>query len=86
MDRTRMRTTTDGLPYYCKACGAGWNEYGACDDVACELEPSSRSEARRTRDRPAGGNPGGMQCQECFEIFIGAEWHDYCAVCEERRS
>jgi hypothetical protein len=41
-----MRTLTDGLPYYCKTCGAGWNEYGACEDVACELESSADALAR----------------------------------------
>jgi hypothetical protein len=41
-----MRTTTDGLPYYCKTCGAGWNEYGACEEVDCELEPRDDALAR----------------------------------------
>lgn len=25
--------------------------------------------------------PGGMECEECNVIFIGAEWHRICAVC-----
>ena len=32
------------------------------------------------RDRPAR-NPGGMECEKCGAIFIGEEWHVYCAVC-----
>lgn len=35
---------------------------------------------RITRDRPAK-NPGGMQCEKCDEIFIGEEWHVFCAIC-----
>lgn len=41
-----MRTTTDGLPYYCKACGLGWNEYGACEELECELESAETALAR----------------------------------------
>ena len=41
-----MRTPTDGLPYYCKTCGLGWNEYGACEEVDCELETRSEAIAR----------------------------------------
>lgn len=25
--------------------------------------------------------PGGMECEECNVIFIGAEYHRICAVC-----
>lgn len=32
------RNPQDGEPYYCTFCGAGWNEYGACEDVRCVLE------------------------------------------------
>lgn len=46
-------------------------------------EPVANSE-RINRDRPAT-NPGGMQCEACDEIFIGEEWHSYCAVCEALR-
>lgn len=35
---------------------------------------------RQKRDRPAN-NPGGMQCERCDEIFIGEEWHAFCAIC-----
>ena len=38
---------------------------------------------RAKRDRPAH-NPGGMQCNRCFEIFIGEEWHEYCAICVQQ--
>lgn len=37
---------------------------------------------RATRDRPAR-EPGGMVCDECGEIFIGADWHAYCGLCVE---
>lgn len=37
---------------------------------------------RTQRDRHAK-NPGGMDCQECGEVFIGEEWHQYCAICIE---
>lgn len=33
-----QRDHTDGEPFYCVFCGSGWNEYGACEDVRCELE------------------------------------------------
>ena len=26
-------------------------------------------------------DPGGMECEECGVIFIGAEYHRICAVC-----
>ena len=26
-------------------------------------------------------DPGGMECEECNVIFIGAEYHRICAVC-----
>lgn len=32
------RLPIDGEPYYCVFCGSGWNEYGACEDVRCQLE------------------------------------------------
>lgn len=39
------------------------------------------TEERAKRDRLAK-NPGGMQCENCDEIFIGEEWHAYCALCQ----
>ena len=38
---------------------------------------------RAKRDRPAH-NPGGMVCEGCSEVFIGEEWHVFCAICIER--
>lgn len=35
---------------------------------------------RAKHDRPAT-EPGGCECMTCGVIFIGAEWHDECAVC-----
>jgi hypothetical protein len=32
-------------------------------------------------DRPAYGNPGGCECMKCGVIFVGAEHHEFCAVC-----
>jgi hypothetical protein len=41
------------------------------------------------RDRSAI-NPGGMQCEDCDEIligiFIGEEWHSWCAICTAKRA
>ncbi len=33
------------------------------------------------RSRPTS-EPGGCECMECGCIFIGAEWHSHCAVCD----
>jgi hypothetical protein len=38
--RKDVRTPTDGKPFYCVFCGSGWNEYQACEDTRCELEPA----------------------------------------------
>lgn len=46
------RTTTDGYPFYCETCGAGWNEYGACEDVACKLESSEKALTRSVPSLP----------------------------------
>jgi rubrerythrin len=35
-------------------------------------------------DRPTS-EPGGMECQTCGVIFVGAEWHYDCAVCDAKR-
>lgn len=35
---------------------------------------------REKRDRPAT-NPGGMICDQCGNVFIGEEWHMFCAIC-----
>jgi len=47
-----MRTITDGLPYYCNACGLGWNEYGACEELECELESEEAAIARSVSTLP----------------------------------
>lgn len=36
----------------------------------------------KSRDRPAA-NPGGVDCQQCGCIFVGEEYHRFCAVCIE---
>lgn len=32
------RTPYDQKPFYCVTCGAGFNEYGACEEIDCKLE------------------------------------------------
>jgi hypothetical protein len=47
MDRQMgERDPRDGKPFYCAACGLGWNEYGACEEMDCELE-SQEAAAQR---------------------------------------
>lgn len=46
------RTTTDGFPYYCVTCGAGWNEYGVCESLDCLLEPAEDALKRSVPDLP----------------------------------
>ena len=36
-------------------------------------------------DRPTS-EPGGCICDECGKVFIGAEWHSLCAICNVRRA
>jgi hypothetical protein len=51
-DRQRgFRDFKDGEPFYCKLCGMGWNEFGACEEPDCELE--SKEEAMK-RYQPTG--------------------------------
>jgi Zn finger protein HypA/HybF involved in hydrogenase expression len=38
---------------------------------------------RAKRDRPAK-TPGGMHCERCNEVFIGEEWHQFCAICVQQ--
>ena len=40
------RDPKDGQPYYCSVCGMGWNEYGACEEVDCELESAESAQKR----------------------------------------
>lgn len=35
-----------------------------------------------TRDRPAE-TPVWRQCERCKTVYVGAEWHVFCAVCIE---
>jgi len=47
MNRKRgFRDSKDGEPFYCTTCGAGWNEYGACEEVDCALESKEAAMAR----------------------------------------
>lgn len=41
-----MRNIYDGEPYYCQLCGAGWNEFGACEQPDCKLESKASAEKR----------------------------------------
>jgi hypothetical protein len=36
---------------------------------------------RSAKDRPAA-EPGGCECTRCGVIFIGAEWHELCGICD----
>ena len=44
------RNPFDGRPFYCVTCGAGFDEYMACEDVQCELEPASEALHRLEKD------------------------------------
>ncbi len=37
----------DGRPFYCKTCGLGFVEWGACEEVECELESTDEAQARK---------------------------------------
>lgn len=45
----------------------------------------SSTETQVSRDRPTDA-PGGCECLNCGCIFVGAESHEYCAVCEQNRN
>jgi hypothetical protein len=52
----------DGKPYYCVACGLGWGEFIACEEVDCELESEVEAQKRAAEPDdcdaipdPAGG-------------------------------
>jgi hypothetical protein len=36
----------DGKPFYCALCGAGWHEYGACEEPDCALETEAQAKVR----------------------------------------
>ncbi len=40
-----------------------------------------RANQRRPDGDRSTDEPGGMECENCGCIFIGAEWHSLCAVC-----
>jgi len=44
---TEERTPTDGLPYYCILCGAGWTKYNQCERTTCILEAMETARARQ---------------------------------------
>jgi len=46
---------------------------------------STESAAMNKRDRDAR-NPGGMECERCGCIFVGAEWHTICGECVDAAS
>ena len=41
-------TPTNGKPYYCALCGAGFGEYLACELPDCELESEDEARERMT--------------------------------------
>lgn len=43
------RHPQDGAPFYCAACGMGFDEYMACELGACQLESQAVAEARQER-------------------------------------
>lgn len=43
------RTPYDGQPFYCKLCGAGWGEYGACEEPNCTLEDAQTAQQRAAK-------------------------------------
>lgn len=50
-----MKTPYDGTPFYCKTCGAGYAEYGSCEEINCQLESVVEAKARQ---RALLGNEG----------------------------
>lgn len=43
MDR---RDPYDGKPYYCALCGLGIDEFMACEEPDCKLEPEEKAQQR----------------------------------------
>jgi hypothetical protein len=43
------RRSTDGNPYYCTTCGAGFDEFMACEMPDCELESKQTAKQRQRR-------------------------------------
>lgn len=40
-------TPTNGRPFYCHICGAGFDEFMACEGPDCQLETKGEAEARQ---------------------------------------
>lgn len=46
MAQLAKHTHVDGKPYFCKMCGAHFDEYLACDHGQCELEDYQTAQER----------------------------------------
>lgn len=51
----KPRKPTDGKPFYCTLCGAGYAKYLACEEPICRLESAQAAEDRAVR---VTGEPG----------------------------
>lgn len=48
-------TPTNGRPFYCQTCGAGFGEFIACEEPDCQLETVQQAENRMSKVKiPAG--------------------------------
>lgn len=47
MNKILCRSPYDGDPFYCTTCRLGFNEYGACEEVGCQLESKKVSRQRK---------------------------------------
>lgn len=58
-----------------------WGHYaGSLNIIAFRLVAPAETAGEVSRDRPAK-EPGGMECQSCWTIFIGEPFHDLCGRC-----
>jgi hypothetical protein len=48
-----VRSSSDGLPYYCASCGCGWGEFLVCQEELCALETFSEARLRKIKERQA---------------------------------
>ena len=46
-----LPTPRNGKPFYRKACGLGYGEFIACEDLDCELESEAEAKARSLKSR-----------------------------------
>jgi hypothetical protein len=44
---TEVKPWLNGKPYYCKTCGLGGGELGACEEVVCEMEDEATAKHRQ---------------------------------------